>query len=67
MKAFNQPSNYLLIGVLGTILGGALLYKHYQSNDRNVPSTIKKAVPRLEDKVKDSYAPAKELVSDRDH
>ena len=53
-KGFNQPSNYFLIGILGAVLTGALMYKHYKrDSDKLSPSAIGTTVRGgLEEKMK---------------
>ena len=53
-KGFNQPLNYVFIGVLGAALTGALMHKHYRRDaDKTPPSAIGTAVSGgLEDRLK---------------
>lgn len=54
VKGFNQPLNYVFAGILGAVLAGALMYKHYKL-DADKPSSLSIGAAvsgGLEDRVK---------------
>ena len=52
-KGFNQPLNYVFAGILGAVLTGVLLYKHYRrDNDKPFSSIGATVSGGLEDRMK---------------